>query len=88
MAFYTLTTYLHILAKGTLKDNSTFMTVNFFALLIFMVLQPVYGMISDKIGRNRCCCVSALAVHIGAFSNKGPTALDEEPGHAYGYFKN
>jgi MHS family alpha-ketoglutarate permease-like MFS transporter len=51
VAFYTFTTYMQILMLGTLKEKSTVTTVNFFALLIFMVLQPVYGMISDRIGR-------------------------------------
>ena len=51
VAFYTFTTYMQILMLGTLHDKATVTTVNFFALLIFMVLQPVYGMISDRIGR-------------------------------------
>lgn len=51
VAFYTFTSYMQILMLGTLHNKSTVTTVNFFALLIFMVLQPVYGAISDRIGR-------------------------------------
>lgn len=51
VAFYTFTSYMQILMLGTLKDKATVTTVNFFALLIFMLLQPVYGAVSDRIGR-------------------------------------
>ncbi|GAB3923871.1 MFS transporter [Microlunatus endophyticus] len=51
-AFYTYTTYMQsfmINTSGIAKRTVTW--VNFVALLIFMVLQPVYGAISDRIGR-------------------------------------
>ncbi len=51
VAFYTFTSYMQILMLGTIKDKATVTTVNFFALLIFMLLQPVFGAVSDRIGR-------------------------------------
>ncbi|MDQ6764673.1 MAG: MFS transporter [Verrucomicrobiota bacterium] len=51
VAFYTFTSYMQILMLGTLRDKATVTTVNFCALLIFMLLQPVYGALSDRIGR-------------------------------------
>lgn len=51
IAFYTFTSYMQILMLGTIRDKATVTTVNFFALLIFMLLQPVYGAVSDRIGR-------------------------------------
>ncbi|MFN2475057.1 MAG: MFS transporter [Chthoniobacterales bacterium] len=51
VAFYTFTSYMQILMLGTIRDKTTVTTVNFFALLIFMLLQPVYGALSDRIGR-------------------------------------
>lgn len=51
VAFYTFTSYMQILMLGTIRDKATVTTVNFFALLLFMFLQPVYGAISDRVGR-------------------------------------
>ena len=51
VAFYTFTSYMQILMLGTIRDKVTVTTVNFFALLVFMSLQPVYGAVSDRIGR-------------------------------------
>ena len=51
VAFYTFTSYMQILMNGTLKDKPTVTWVNFAALLIFMLLQPVAGALSDRIGR-------------------------------------
>lgn len=51
VAFYTFTSYMQILMLGTIRDKVTVTTVNFFALLIFMFLQPLYGALSDRIGR-------------------------------------
>jgi len=52
IAFYTYTTYLQkfmINTAGLPTQEVT--TINFLALLIFMILQPIAGAISDKIGR-------------------------------------
>ena len=53
--FYTFTTYMQkflVNTSGFEKDTATFIMT--FVLLIFMVAQPVYGMISDKLGRKLC----------------------------------
>jgi MHS family alpha-ketoglutarate permease-like MFS transporter len=52
LAFYTYTTYMQkflVNTVGLTKDQSTLLT--FFSLLIFALLQPVFGAISDKVGR-------------------------------------
>ncbi|MFT8870856.1 MAG: MFS transporter [Sporolactobacillus sp.] len=52
IAFYTYTTYMQkymINSVGLPKD--TVSLINFAALLIFLVLQPLAGMLSDRIGR-------------------------------------
>src|SRR6185437_13857847 len=52
VAFYTFTTYLQkymVNTSGISKETAA--VINFAALFIFMVLQPVAGALSDKIGR-------------------------------------
>ena len=53
--FYTFTTYMQkflVNTSGFEKDTATFIMT--FVLLIFMAVQPLYGMLSDKIGRKLC----------------------------------
>jgi MFS transporter, MHS family, alpha-ketoglutarate permease len=52
LAFYTYTTYMQkflVNTVGLSKDQST--TLTFCSLLIFALLQPAFGALSDKIGR-------------------------------------
>lgn len=52
ISFYTFTTFLQkymVLEAEMTKDTATM--INFVALLIFVVLQPLAGRLSDKIGR-------------------------------------
>lgn len=52
IAFYTFTTYMQKFLVNTVhlsKSESTVIT--FFSLLIFAVLQPLFGLLSDKVGR-------------------------------------
>ncbi|EEI24736.1 MFS transporter [Lentilactobacillus hilgardii] len=52
IAFYTYTTYMQKYMINTLGLPTKSVTlINFLALLIFMGLQPLFGHISDKIGR-------------------------------------
>jgi MHS family alpha-ketoglutarate permease-like MFS transporter len=52
VAFYTYTTYLQKFMVNTVGfDKETVSWINFFALLIFVVIQPLAGMLSDRIGR-------------------------------------
>ncbi|MGI8820105.1 MAG: MFS transporter [Chthoniobacterales bacterium] len=51
VAFYTFTSYMQILMLGTLRDKATVTTVNFCALLLFMLMQPAAGALSDRVGR-------------------------------------
>ena len=51
-AFYTFTTYMQTFVKlsvGLTEDQTT--TVIFGTLIFATLLQPIYGMISDRIGR-------------------------------------
>lgn len=52
LAFYTYTTYMQKFLVNTVhlsKSQST--QISFFTMLIFALLQPVFGALSDKIGR-------------------------------------
>lgn len=52
LAFYTYTTYMQKFLVNTVhlsKDLSTLLS--FITLLVFIILQPVFGALSDKIGR-------------------------------------
>ncbi|MET9230779.1 MFS transporter [Lentzea sp. NPDC003310] len=52
VAFYTFTTYLQKFMVNTSKiDAATVSWINFAALLVFVVLQPLAGALSDRIGR-------------------------------------
>ncbi|WP_328328544.1 MFS transporter [Kribbella sp. NBC_00382] len=52
VAFYTFTTYLQKFMVNTTGLQKTTVTwINFFALLLFVLLQPLGGMLSDRIGR-------------------------------------
>jgi len=52
VAFYTYTTYMQLFMINTSGIPKTTVTwINFSALVIFMLLQPVYGHVSDRIGR-------------------------------------
>jgi MFS transporter, MHS family, alpha-ketoglutarate permease len=52
LAFYTYTTYMQKFLVNTVhltKSESTL--ISFFSLLIFAILQPLFGSLSDRIGR-------------------------------------
>ncbi|HBF73656.1 MAG TPA: alpha-ketoglutarate transporter [Lactobacillus sp.] len=52
IAFYAYTTYLQKFMINTTGLNTRVVSViNFFALLIMLILQPIFGHLSDKIGR-------------------------------------
>jgi len=52
LAFYTYTTYMPTFLVNTVKLTRNQATeISFITLFIYMCLQPVYGLISDKIGR-------------------------------------
>lgn len=52
VAFYTYTTYLQKFMINTSGiDKATVAWINFIALLVFVVLQPLFGSLSDRVGR-------------------------------------
>ncbi|WP_223199403.1 MFS transporter [Solihabitans fulvus] len=52
VAFYTYTTYMQKFMIGTSHINKSTVTwINFFALLVFVVIQPLAGALSDRVGR-------------------------------------
>src|SRR4051812_4202345 len=62
--FYTFTTYMQKYLVNSVKmDPKTVSTVMTVALVLYMLLQPVFGALSDKIGRrNNMILFSGLAV--------------------------
>jgi MHS family alpha-ketoglutarate permease-like MFS transporter len=52
VAFYTYTTYLQKFMVNTVGiEKEVVSWINFIALLIFAILQPIAGLLSDRIGR-------------------------------------
>ncbi|MDB5137875.1 MAG: transporter [Mucilaginibacter sp.] len=52
VAFYTFTTYMQKFLVNTAKfSNGDATLVSTLTLIVFMLLQPVFGLLSDKIGR-------------------------------------
>ncbi len=64
LIFYTFTTYMQKYLVNTAgMDTKTASALMTLALLVYMLLQPVFGVISDHIGRrNSMICFSSLAV--------------------------
>lgn len=62
--FYTFTTYMQKYLVNTAHMNAeTASNVMIVAIVVFMVLQPVFGALSDVIGRkNSMICFTALAM--------------------------
>ena len=84
-AFYTYTTYMPTFLVNTVKltrDQAT--SISFITLLIFAALQPVYGAISDRVGRRpvlmffgifgTLCTVPILSTLAGMAGNKDYTS--------------
>ncbi|QLY34628.1 MFS transporter [Nocardia huaxiensis] len=54
VAFYTYTTYMQKYMVNTAGiSKSTVAWINFLALLVFVVLQPIAGALSDRVGRRK-----------------------------------
>lgn len=52
IAFYTFSTYMQKFLVNTVHlSKKTSTTLSFISLLVFAVLQPLFGLLSDKIGR-------------------------------------
>ncbi len=52
IAFYTFTTYMQKYMVNTAGMEKTTVTrINFVALLVFVILQPLAGLLSDRVGR-------------------------------------
>lgn len=65
-AFYLYTTYMQkymVISGGVSKENAAL--ISFVALFVFMLLQPVMGWISDKVGRKKPMLFRRLAPPVG-----------------------
>ncbi|WP_344307778.1 MFS transporter [Fodinicola feengrottensis] len=66
VAFYTYTTYMQKFMINTSGiDKTSVTTINFVALLIFVVMQPLYGALSDRIGRRPLLLFFGIAGSLG-----------------------
>ncbi|SUD48668.1 Alpha-ketoglutarate permease [Nocardia otitidiscaviarum] len=66
VAFYTYTTYMQKFMVNTSGiSKSTVAWINFAALLVFVVLQPIAGALSDRVGRRRLLIFFGVAGTLG-----------------------
>lgn len=66
IAFYTFTTYLLKYMVNTAGiPASVAARINFFALLVFLFMQPAMGALSDRIGRRKVLLVFAIGSVLG-----------------------
>ncbi|WP_460724676.1 MFS transporter [Nocardia heshunensis] len=66
VAFYTYTTYMQKYMVNTSGiGKSTVAWINFVALLVFVVLQPIAGALSDRIGRRKLLIGFGVAGTLG-----------------------
>ncbi|WP_280275008.1 MFS transporter [Nocardia wallacei] len=66
IAFYTYTTYMQKYMINTSGiGKSTVAWINFCALLVFVVLQPIAGALSDRIGRRKLLVFFGVAGTVG-----------------------
>ena len=64
VSFYVFTTYMQkymVNTSGIAKEDPS--VISFFALLIFMFLQPIAGAVSDRIGRRKIMLFFPSAAH-------------------------
>ncbi|KQQ13234.1 alpha-ketoglutarate permease [Methylobacterium sp. Leaf123] len=83
--FYTMTTYMQKFLVNTVKlDLKSVSTVMTLALVVFMVLQPLFGLLSDRIGRrNNMILFSGLAM-VGAVPLLSTLSAVSSPYAAFG----
>jgi len=76
LIFYTFTTYMQkYLVNTAHMDKKTASNVMTVALFVYMMLQPAFGALSDRIGRRNSMLL------FGALSVIGTVPLTERPGH-------
>ncbi|MBS7455541.1 MFS transporter [Coralloluteibacterium stylophorae] len=75
VAFYTYTTYMQQFMVNTVGfAKPDVAVVNFLALLVFIVLQPLYGALSDRIGRKPLLVFFGIAGTLGTVPILGTLA--------------
>ena len=84
VAFYTFTTYMQKFMINTSKIPTEAVTlINFAALLVFVVIQPLGGMLSDRIGRRPLLLFFGIAGTLAAVPLLSLLAVTRNPFGAF-----
>ncbi|EAI9515260.1 MFS transporter [Campylobacter coli] len=67
LAFYTITTYTKTFMENSGMDKTLVNNLFLGALFILMIIQPLFGYISDKIGHKRSLIIFCILAFVGIY---------------------
>jgi MHS family alpha-ketoglutarate permease-like MFS transporter len=84
VSLYTFTTYMQKFLVNTAgMDVTTASGVMLFAMLFFMIMQPLIGAFSDRVGRRQCLMLFAGLMTLCAVPLLNTLSTVREPRHAF-----